>query len=454
MKIPQEAIHKLQRGATAKELEGMSNIYGQPAKPRTTRRWYKKFHEGNYESSQENPGIVKSIQGAIGKATGTFSQTPGEAWVDVEGLSEGEITQVEDLLDTFGVDPSVWVVKNLTINKVHVHRSGKVTNMEWVDGKPSGTVEDDGDIIIRVFYNVKVSLIPNDLAPIEEGITKYIGSLSEGHFNFIPKGKYKHDGGDYLCGLHFADMHLGRMTFPHEVSIWEQAEEAKRVVDASVEKAQSLGMPIGQWMFAVGNDAMQVDNLKNTTTAGTQQEVNTRTENMVRALIDVYLYSINRMLEVAPVDVIMVPGNHSRLNCFWLGLYLERAFIDNEDVSVDTSDVDVHFYQWEKNGFAFLHGQGTKLSDLPTLLAMGNPHMLADSKHLRVYRGHYHEKELMVWSTHNIVAETLPALTPLSRWEHLKHYMNKRAATVQFFHAERGESGSFPIFPDEIDKKK
>jgi len=68
------------------------------------------------------------------------------------------------------------------------------------------------------------------------------------------------------------------------------------------------------------------------------------------------------MLEVAPVDIIVIPGNHDFQRSFYLGDSLESLYRNHPYVFVNNEAIPHKFYEYGKSLIGFTHGNSKDVS--------------------------------------------------------------------------------------------
>jgi len=337
----------------------------------------------------------------------------------------------DELLDVCQIDRSRWRVKALRANK-------------WEQANAEG-------VITQLFQ------IRADLVPIENGA--WLTALREELLDLVRKGAPRYPairrspikGERYLYELSLADLHIGKYAWAEETGgddyDTDIASERLRVaVMALIEKAKSF--PIERILWVVGNDLLQADNERNETTRGTRQDVDTRYKRVFRIACDLQVWAIERLREVAPVDVLVVPGNHDQLSAFHVGMFLEAWFRHAKDVSIDNAAALRKYYRYGRNLLGFAHGNEEKPADLPLIMAVEEKRQWAETSHHEWHLGHYHtrrETRYTAGDTHKgVVVRILPSLCGADAWHHSRGYIGgPKAAEAYLYEYRGGYAGHF-----------
>lgn len=120
---------------------------------------------------------------------------------------------------------------------------------------------------------------------------------------------------NHLMEISLVDSHFGKLCINGE-GIEESKELYTRAVDNLIEK--SKGFDIDEIILPLGSDFFHIDNEKNTTTKGTSQEVDSHITDIFKIGCQSVVESIYRSKEIAPVEILYIPGNHDYMTSFYL----------------------------------------------------------------------------------------------------------------------------------------
>ena len=131
--------------------------------------------------------------------------------------------------------------------------------------------------------------------------------------NYSPKyPTIKRVKGEHLLVINPADIHIGKLGVALETGDDYNTEIAyNRVLEGVtglISKAQ--GFSIDRVLFCVGNDILHIDNVYNTTTAGTPQDADGKWWQHFEVALKLYVKCVEILREVAPVDVVHSMSNH------------------------------------------------------------------------------------------------------------------------------------------------
>lgn len=242
-----------------------------------------------------------------------------------------------------------------------------------------------------------------------------------------------HDG--LLHVVSPADLHLGKLAWaPETGEDYDSGIASARLRSAIATLAtRAAHYPVARHLFVVGNDALQVDNLMSTTTAGTFQDTDSRYRKMFRLAVTLMREAAEMLAESAPVSVIIVPGNHDQLASFHIGEVLGAIFDGHRRIAVNPS-VRQRIYQ--RHGttlLGFTHGNEEKHQDLPLIMAQEAPDDWQATTYREFLVGHLHKKRERAFtagdSYNGVRVVVLPSLTGTDSWHARKGYIGEPKAS-------------------------
>lgn len=442
--VPIEAIKLYQNNSriTAQDLEGMLNYNGVPASPRTARRWHL-YLENNMadplppEEDMGNEDEVSVIEGDTSIQVTTNSET---------------IQTLEQLLAACDIDLSLWKVDRWEVKSYQGYRKDEHKNLEFDKGKMTGIIIDDGNVRLATMYSVKAWFVRREEKPFEDVLDHLLERLEARPKPLNISRNYPK--GEYLLIPGMSDIHIARLSLNGNYTPEQTIRDMDAAGNAIIGRSLAMGMPVRRILLPVGNDAINADNLYGTTTRGTWQEMSAGIRDAVDAACQGYISLIEKFVEVAPVDVAIVEGNHDRYSMYWLGKVLEAYFKHNDYVTVDNKKSPRKYYQYGSNLIGLEHGDRIKAKELAITMAQEAPKAWGDTKYRTFFRGHFHKENEMyfpITDVGGVSVITFPAFCPPDSWELLMGYIgNNRAAEAYYFHYEFGKAGVFPVFIDEL----
>lgn len=342
--------------------------------------------------------------------------------------SEKRVTSIEEVEALCTFDRNVWQIDRWQqeAGTSEAYRKDRKVSWEVKEGKvTNGSVDDSGKILVvplhsfkvRVWLSRKTEEIRNNLV-LEDMIKKAKV--------FAPKYKkikYKKASEDHLFELDLPDMQLGRLVMSEstgfELTPERQIEMADRVVENLVSYAKNF--EITRCLLPIGNDFFDSNNSGNTTAHGTPMQDDVRWQRTYKLGCDFMVRTIDNLSQIAPVDVLVIPGNHDEERIFYLGEYLEAWYHNNQDVVIDNRPQKRKYYSFGYNLIGLTHGYYEKYGKLDSLMAYEVPQLWANSKFREWHLGDKHHKVDMILKTeekdHGVVVRILRSLATPSVWE-------------------------------------
>lgn len=365
-----------------------------------------------------------------------WSETPNGA--TIEGAKLTRVQTLEELLENARVDPNVWEVERHVVNQWEVGVKLKDTN---------------GALVVHVepLFQVKAWLhrIPGVTA-LRELHAMLLEDLAA-HAPAYPVRVKAQGAQPYLLEVSPFDLHVGKLAWGAEVDDENyDSKIAADVLDAAITDLLSKAAPFRpeRILFPVGNDLLHTDGPGQMTTAGTPQDADTRHARIFRRATQLMIRAIDRLELVAPVDVIIVPGNHDFSSSFKLGEVLSAWYRNAERVTVDNGPAARKYYRYGTCLLGFTHGSDEKHSDLPMILAQERPNDWSATTCRELHIGHLHKRKASSYNiadTHNgVIVRILPSLSGTDAWHARKGYVKgPRAMEAYLFHHDTGYAGHF-----------
>ena len=241
-----------------------------------------------------------------------------------------------------------------------------------------------------------------------------------------------------MLEINISDHHFGKLAWPKETGHEPydvQIAQAMfmRALNTLIER--SSGYKFDRVLFVIGNDLLNSDNAENTTTKGTVVTTDIRYHKTYRTVRYTLIESIEKLKNIAPVTVMVVPGNHDQLAAWHMGDSLECWYRSDKDVTVENDPRYRKYFQFGQVALGFTHGD--KGSDYPMLMATEEPKMWASTKFREIHTGHRHADK--VTEDHGVKVRILPALCPADDWHAENGYVeNQRQAEAFIWNKDQG----------------
>jgi len=246
--------------------------------------------------------------------------------------------------------------------------------------------------------------------------------------------------GEHMLEISIPDLHIGKLAWSEETA--GANYDHKIAIRLYREALESLILRTAAFRFSrivvpVGNDFFHSDTKAGTTTGGTPMDVDSRFQKTYVAGRRLMVDAVERLRQIAPVTLVMVPGNHDSLSTFCLGDSLECWYHRTRDVTVLNAPTPRKYIEHGKVMILFTHGDKGKKDNYPLLMATEQPEMFGRTKYREAHTGHLHQ--LQVKEQMGVRTRISPALCAADAWHNEHHFVgNQRAAEAFVWHPEEG----------------
>jgi len=279
-----------------------------------------------------------------------------------------------------------------------------------------------------------------DLTANENDILGKVESFIENHSPHYPSIKREIKQSNHLLVINPADIHIGKYASHTETGDGYNVEIAcNRVLEGLeglIEK--SKGFDVDRVLFCIGNDVLHIDNVYNTTTAGTNQDVDGKWWEHFEVALALYVKCVEILREVAPVDIVHSMSNHDYQSGFHLAHALKSWFRNDREVTFDISVAHRKYYRYGKNLIGLEHGDGAKMDNLPLLMAQEQPKMWSETKYRYWYLHHLHHKVKHKWRDAKdfigVTVEYMRSPSGTDSWHSRKGFSGVPKAVEGFLH--------------------
>tara|TARA_E500000305_G_C4017631_1_gene236695 strand:+ start:462 stop:1679 length:1218 start_codon:yes stop_codon:yes gene_type:complete len=352
-----------------------------------------------------------------------------------------EIRTLEEALAKAEIDTDVFEVKECTVNQYQM---------------PLKIQENGEDRIHReVMWQVKVVLRRKVKQWITDGIELVHERIKKHAPKYTGMNRLKKLKDPHLYEISIYDSHFGKFAWQPETGQNYDLKIAKRIYQTAFADllARANGFQIDRFLFPVGNDFMHFDSHDAKTTAGTPMgdSADGRYSKVFETCFEVCLEAIDVMANIAPVDVVLVQGNHDKHASYHVCFALKQAYKNHPRVNVDSIWCKRKYVKYGTNLIGLAHGDAVrdKWTRLPTLMATEKPQDWADSTHREFHLGHVHsraKREMLPVAEHEgVIVRTLPSLSATDSWHYSHGYTSRRAAESYLYSKADGYVGHFSV---------
>lgn len=347
------------------------------------------------------------------------------------------IQTLAQLLEYSKVDLSVWQVEKHVVNSWEVTMGGDspktYTNFQvkaWLKQK---TIPYDPTVDLALFK--------------KEAKT---------HAPIYSKIEYKAPTGNNLLEVSLFDHHYGKLAWGKETGGGNYDVSIARALafDSTTHLLSSVPVnSVDRILFVIGNDFFNVNSSLNTTFSGIPQSEDDRWKKTYASGRKLWIKIIEQAMAIAPVDVLIVPGNHDAERSFHLGDSLECWFHNCPQVHIDNSPTLRKYYVWGKCLIGFTHGDKEAKGSLVNIMATERPVEWSKTMYREWHKGHLHrisEVSYQVLSEDRGVREwILPSLVEMDDWHAERGYSALRESMAMVWNKEKGKVAMHMYHPDE-----
>jgi hypothetical protein len=353
-----------------------------------------------------------------------------------------EIKTVEQLLESQGIDMAILEIVTKTIN------NWEVTGKRSLGQDPATKVWKGDQLWKTGNRQIKVTLRRKAPKFIQDGIRELLRNIQPFH---CPKPPKPSKSDRHMAEISLYDHHFGKLAWgaetgtPYDLEIAEQ--DWSEAIVGMIERIHDFN--IEKIVLPLGNDFFHSDSFDSKTSNDTRVDsVDDRFSKVFRVGCRSASFAIERCLEIAPVEIIFVPGNHDRHTAWYLTEVIASRFEGNKHVTIDNGPRERKYVSYGPSLNGYVHGDESKHSDLPTLMATEVPLLWSTAKFRSWRLGHWHKRKEVrhtVGDTFNgVEVRILPSLCGTDAWHFRKGYVgNHRMAEVHLFSATDGPVGYF-----------
>lgn len=264
-------------------------------------------------------------------------------------------------------------------------------------------------------------------------------NLGEVNISFLTDREMTKEKDLYMVFCLF-DAHLGRFALSKytntDTNLDIQEKDLNAIVqevfnDCPFERVKEIIIPIGNDFFNVDNSFYQTSN-------GTPQK-NVPDLHGMFSLGLTFLTELSISLSVvAPVKLILIPGNHDSMSSTYLAVALEHIFTDSEFVSVDSSPIERKCLKLGKTLLGLAHGE-LKPEKYADLLPFEGKEYFSDCDFFEYLLGDKHHEKFFQREINGVTVRHLSGLTRKDIWTYEEGYTTSiRRAYSIFYHEKEG----------------
>lgn len=348
----------------------------------------------------------------------------------------GRIGTLAELLSAADVDLTRWYVDRWTVNSYEM-----------------AAKDSDGELHVEPLRKVQAWLRPVPGADVAAALRDSIIADMAKHAPRYAGVRYAgvRDGERHMLEVCTMDAHVGAYVWGEECGTDFDSDIARDLIgDAISQLAQrASGFPIDKVLLPLGNDLAHSDRQNagagGMTTKGTIVDVDTRRARLLRTIRMIAVESIDTLRAIAPVEVVMVKGNHDEDTIIALGEIVGAWYRNDPHVTVRSEPTPRKYVRYGTSLLGFTHGHNERHSELPLTMATEVPSDWAATTHREWHIGHLHRKGEAVSEHSGVRVRVMPSLAPEDAWHSAKAYKHLRAAEAYIWNFDTGYVGHFSV---------
>lgn len=238
-----------------------------------------------------------------------------------------------------------------------------------------------------------------------------------------------------LAALEVVDIHYNKLGSEFEAGSAYNPDTAEsrfwNVIHDFEQEVYDCAFEIEKIYFPVGGDFFNSDNMEGTTTGGTPQNNALRPQEAFKQGYELIRGGVLTLSTIAPVEVILCPGNHDALSSFYMAFALEQYFREDDNVEVDYQPTVRKYRKFGVTGLCFAHGDKDRKRLLRCVLSEARE-TLGSTKYFEVHAQHLHEEG--VDASTGITIRSLPSIVGTDAWHHQSGYVGARVCAQSFLY--------------------
>ena len=330
-------------------------------------------------------------------------------------ICEGEVITPELIMQKHNIDPTKWQVVTYKNNYWNTQNS--------VDGK-------------IIMYQSKLIV-----KPIQEE-TLDIEDIKQHFLNYAPTYSLKNHNIEYSAGDKmlvpcFFDVHFSKLAHADETGEHFDYKIAKqRVINSALAYMDRLrNETFDKILFVIGNDYFNSES-DGATFNHTRQDNDSRYGKMFKKGVETLIEVIDIFAQKAPVEIVLIPGNHDTVISFYAACVLEAYYRNNDNISVDCSPKTRKYCRFGTNLIGLTHGSEEK-DRIYGLMQVEAAQDWGQTTTHEWLIGHLHTEGTS--EKMGVIVRRIPSLTGTDAWHAKMGYtMSAKRSCAFIYHKDKG----------------
>jgi hypothetical protein len=228
------------------------------------------------------------------------------------------------------------------------------------------------------------------------------------------------------------DVHFGKQgLMGPDGSYYDKETAQKRLMRITEDLVDDLTRyNIEKIILAFGSDFFHVDTDKGTTTQGTPQDLDGLPQDIFVDGCDLMERHIETLRRVAPIEGIVIPGNHDRVLSVALMKYFEALYRYAEDISINGDTIERQYLKYGQTLMGFDHGDGIRDNDILSLVMSEARELVSQTEETIFFTGHLHHE--ISKDLNGAMAYQLGSISGDDRWHTRNAHVGARKQMSSF----------------------
>lgn len=373
------------------------------------------------QSKQKRSKVCGDCSGNQAKPAPASSLVATGNTAEITRSTNTNIRTLQDLIRVCEIDTTEWEVERWVANKWEVAAKDK-----------GGTLRHSPLFQVKAWLRRKV-VLADARAEIS---ALFADALKKAPKRTTIKATPR---GEHMLEIAIPDLHVGKLAWAAETGSSYDTKIARDLFHSAIDAliARTSAFKFNRILFPVGQDLLHSDSLEGTTTKGTRLDTDSRYQKSFMAARELMTEGIDRLLEIAPVDVEVIPGNHDQRSAWTLGHSLQCFYRNTSNVWINNEPTSRKYVQHGKVMILLTHGDKGKKQDYPLLMATERPKMFGETVHREVHTGHLHQTRVQEF--HGVRVRISPALCSADAWHAENMFVGQvRGAEAYVWHPQDG----------------
>ena len=353
------------------------------------------------------------------------------------------VKTVEEAIEKCKIDLNVWEVYRVEVLNQTVHRKEVDQDMIFEKGKLTGHKIDRGNITLEPLVNIKLHLRLRQFNS-ELFIEKLVKKVPSAP---VKLKKYPAGRTSNLLVPNLYDIHFDKLAFAcygtQETTPQKTFDIVEEAVSVLLER--SSGVKFEHVLLPLGHDFFNHDKIADNvpvTTRGTPQHSAINWEEMTMLGTDLMVRIVDRLLEVAPVKIVAVPGNHDLERSWHLAHFLSAWYRNNQNISFDLLGGQRKYFRWGKTLIGMTHtvkGPARK-NRLRSNMTNERKKDWAETDYRYWLLGDLHRESSE--DVDGVYFDVMPSIAENDKWHEDNSFYHLRSCKATFYSKQDGLIGS------------